>query len=213
MTLDVVDRVAHLTINRPEKRNAMSMEMWTSLAGHIRSIDQANDISAVVLRGAGGSFSAGGDLTELRSPDPGHSKRYRDLAETTVVALMDLELPKLAAIDGPCFGAGCSLALACDVRISSFSSQFGIPALRNGLVYEPIFVRRLVQIVGSGPAGLLLYGAERWTADEAAAHGLVDKLTEDVSAAVENILKCLRGANGAAISSTATSIRTTPQFS
>ncbi|MCD2114898.1 enoyl-CoA hydratase/isomerase family protein [Rhodococcus rhodochrous] len=212
MTLDVVDRVAYLTINRPEKRNAMSTEMWTNLLDHIRWIDHATDVSAVVLQGGGGSFSAGGDLTELRRLDPGNSQRYRDLAETTVVALMDLALPKLAAIDGPCFGAGCSLALACDVRLSSFSSQFGIPALKNGLVYEQVFVQRLVQIVGSGPASLLLYGADSWTADEAAAYGLVDKLTADVPAAVENILKCLRDANDGAIACTATFIRTTPRF-
>lgn len=210
MRLEVVDRIAFLTIDRPEKRNAMSMDMWRSLRSHLRSIDAAIDVSAVVLRGAGGSFSAGGDLDELRSPDPAHSRTYRDLAETTVVELMDLAVPKIAAIEGPCFGAGCSLALACDVRIASSSSQFGIPALRNGLVYEPVFVQRLVRVVGPGPAGLLLYGAERWSSEEAAAHGLVDRCTEDTSLAVEHILTTLRDANPAAIMSTAASIRATP---
>lgn len=212
MRLDIVDRVAHLTINRPEKRNAMSAEMWRSLVRHIRSIDDDSGISAVVLRGAGGSFSAGGDLTELSAPDPEQVARYRDLAETTVVALMDLKPPKLAEIDGACFGAGCSLALACDVRICSSTSQFGIPALKNGLTYEPVFVQRLVQIVGSGPAGLLLYGGECWNAYEAAARGLADKCTEDASAAVEQILTCLRSTNYSAIATTAASIRAAPQF-
>lgn len=76
---------------------------------------------------------------------------YRELAETAVVALMKLGPPRFAEIDGGCFGAGCSLALACDVRVCSPTSQFGIPALKNGLTYEPVFVRRLVEVVGSGP--------------------------------------------------------------
>jgi enoyl-CoA hydratase/carnithine racemase len=204
MRLDVTDRVARLTIDRPDKRNAMSTDMWRSLLRHVRSIDAATDVSAVVLRGAGGSFSAGGDLAELRAPD---ADAYRALAETAVVALMDLRQPKVAAIDGACFGAACSMALACDVRICSPASCFGIPALRNGLVYERVFVRRLVRVVGPGPAGLLLYGGERWDAHEAVAHGLVDRCAEDVPAAVEPILTGLRGADDSAVASVTAAIR------
>ncbi|MCP9950996.1 enoyl-CoA hydratase/isomerase family protein [Actinomadura madurae] len=109
---------------------------------------------------------------------------YRELAETAVVALMKLGPPRFAEIDGGCFGAGCSLALACDVRVCSPTSQFGIPALKNGLTYEPVFVRRLVEVVGSGPAGLLLYGGERWNGHEAAARGLVDDDVHQNRAAV-----------------------------
>ncbi|WP_412515279.1 enoyl-CoA hydratase/isomerase family protein [Actinomadura madurae] len=212
MRLDVIDRVALLTINRPEKRNAMSARMWRRLLAHIRRIEKTPAVRAVVLRGVEGSFSAGGDLAELRAPDPARISGYRDLAETAVVALMKLGPPKFAEIDGGCFGAGCSLALACDVRICSPTSQFGIPALKNGLAYEPVFVRRLVEVVGSGPAGLLLYGGERWNGHEAAARGLVDKCTENAPAAVERILTSLRDANDSAITSTTTSIRTAPRF-
>ncbi|GAA3566980.1 enoyl-CoA hydratase-related protein [Amycolatopsis ultiminotia] len=211
MRLDIEGRVARLTIDRPEKRNAMSAEMWRSLLRHIRSIGETAGIAAVVLRGAGGSFSAGADLAEMRSPDPVQVAGYREFAEQVVLALSDLEPPKLAEIDGPCFGAGCSLALACDVRICSPAAQFGIPALRHGLVYEPVFVRRLVRIVGPGPAGLLLYGGERWTGDEAVTRGLADKCAEDVSTAVERILAYLCDAGEPAIASTAAAIRTAPR--
>ncbi|WP_307832129.1 enoyl-CoA hydratase/isomerase family protein [Prauserella cavernicola] len=204
--------MARLTINRPEKRNAMSADMWHSLRRHIRTIDETSGISAVVLRGVGGSFSAGADLAEMRDPDQDRVEEYRDFAEEAVVALMELTPPKVAEIDGPCFGAGCSLALACDVRLCSPASQFGIPALKHGFAYEPVFVRRLAQIVGPGPAGLLLYGSERWNADEAVAHGLVDRCTDDVPAAVERILANLRGARESAIASTTAAIRTAPQF-
>jgi enoyl-CoA hydratase/carnithine racemase/NAD(P)-dependent dehydrogenase (short-subunit alcohol dehydrogenase family) len=190
--LDVTDRVARLTIDRPAKRNAVTGEMWATLRRHIATIEET-DVVAVVLGGAGGSFSAGADLGEL------HVAALRELAEDTVRAVRDLPPPTLAAIDGACFGAGCSLALACDVRICSPTSRFGIPALRNGLTYEPAHVRRLVQVLGPGPAGLLLYGGGTWTAQEAAAHGLVDRCCDDPSAAVEQILGVLRGAPPAAV--------------
>lgn len=204
--LDVLDRVAWLTIDRPEKRNAMTSPMWATLHRHLDAVDEAPDLAAVVLRGAGGSFCAGADLDELR--DPGHVDGLRDLAERTVLRLRDVAPPTFAAIDGPCFGAGCSLALACDVRICSPTSQFGIPALRNGLAYEPVFVQRLVHVVRSGPAGLLLYGGERWTAAEALAHGLVDRCSADVPEAVERVLAGLRCAPGPAIAATAAALRT-----
>ncbi|MEU0470746.1 enoyl-CoA hydratase/isomerase family protein [Amycolatopsis sp. NPDC006131] len=208
MQLDIADRVARLTISRPEKRNAMSGDMWQELVGHVRRIDETPGIAAVVLRGSGGSFSAGGDLAELSSSDPDHVAAYRHLAETAVLALTELAPPKIAEIDGTCFGAGCSLALACDVRICSPAANFRIPALGHGLTYEPVFVRRLVQAVGTGPAGLLLYGGERWNAEQAAAHGLVDKCAQDAAAAAGEILAWLRGADVEDIVSTAMSIRT-----
>jgi enoyl-CoA hydratase/carnithine racemase len=210
MRLEVVDRVAYLTIDRPAKRNAMTREMWVALEGHVTAIEKAPDLAAVVLRGTGGSFSAGADLAERKASASSSDDSYGELAERTVAALTRLALPKIAQIDGPCFGAGCSLALACDVRISSPRSQFGIPALANGLVYAPALVQRLVQIVGSGSAGLLLFGGERWGAAEAAERGLVDRCAEDMPATVESILGTLRNAAASAIVSTAEAIRTAP---
>jgi enoyl-CoA hydratase/carnithine racemase len=204
--LEVVDRVAWLTIDRPEKRNALTSPMWATLLRHLDVVEEVSDLAAVVLRGAGGSFCAGADLDELR--DPGRADGFRALGERTVLALRELTPPTFVAIDGPCIGAGCSLALACDVRICSPTSRFGIPALHGGLVYEAVLVRRLVQVVGPGPAGLLLYGGERWTADEAVAHHLVDRCSADVTAAVERILAGLRGAPGPAIAATAAALRT-----
>ncbi|MEU7810797.1 enoyl-CoA hydratase/isomerase family protein [Pseudonocardia sp. NPDC049154] len=205
--LDARDRVAWLTIDRPAKRNALTGEMWAMLHRHLDALDRTRDLVAVVLRGAGGSFSAGADLAELRTPDPEYVGGVQELAERTVLRLRDLAPPTFAEIDGPCLGAGCSLALACDVRICSPRARFGIPALRHGIVYEPVHVQRLVQVVGPGPAGLLLYGGEVWTAEEATAHGLVDRCSEDTSEAVERILTVLRGASTAAAGATAAAIR------
>jgi enoyl-CoA hydratase/carnithine racemase len=208
LKLDVRDRVARITIDRPAKRNAMTWEMWSALRSSVAAIEENPDITALVLEGTGGSFSAGADLAEVKSLDAEYVARYRNLGEKAVRALMDLRTPKLAAIDGPCFGAACSLALACDVRICSPRSQFGIPALKHGLTYEPAFLQRLVQVVGPGSAGLLIYSAERWGAHEAAARGLVDRVTDDVSAAVDQILGVLRGVPAADIALTAAALRT-----
>jgi enoyl-CoA hydratase/carnithine racemase len=210
LQLELRDRVARLTINRPEKRNAMTWDMWCALVDHVGSIRDTPDIAAVVLEGAGGSFSAGADLTEVKSTDPEYVAGYRDLGEKAVRALMDLTAPKLAVIDGPCFGAACSMALACDVRICSPTSQFGIPALKHGLTYEAAFLQRLVHVVGPGSAGLLIYGAERWDAHEAAARGLVDRCADDVSAAVEEILEVLRSVPAGEIALTAAALRPVP---
>lgn len=210
LRLEIDNRVARLTLDRPAKRNAITTQMWTDLLRHVRFIEDTGDTAAVVLQGAGGSFSAGADLAEVKHPDSDYVARYRDLAEQAVLALMALAPPKIAVINGPCFGAACSLALACDLRICSPASLFGIPALRNGLTYEPAFIQRLVQIIGPGSAGLLLYSGERWTADEAAARHLVDRCTPDPAAAAEQILQSLRAANSSAVVLTAHAIRTAP---
>ncbi|WP_433506331.1 enoyl-CoA hydratase/isomerase family protein [Pseudonocardia halophobica] len=204
--LDVTDRVARLTLDRPAKRNALTAEMWTALRGHLDAL-AGEDVVAVVLRGAGGSFSAGADLAELRTPDPEYVGGIQELAEATVLRLRDLTSPTVAEIDGPCFGAGASVALACDLRICSTRSRFGIPALRHGIVYEPVHVQRLVQVVGPGAAALLLYGGETWSGAEAAGHGLVDRCVDDAAGAVEQVLAGLRGAPRPAVVATAAALR------
>lgn len=205
--LDVTDGIARIVIDRPEKRNAWTTQMWTQFLAYVRTLEERSDVAAVVLQGAGGSFSAGADLNEVRNPDAASVERYRALGEKAVRALIDAPMPTIALIEGACFGAGCSLALACDVRICSPRSCFGIPALLHGLTYEPMFLRRLVQVVGQGAAGLLIYGGERWDAAEAASRGLVDRCTVDPVEAVDNLLQVLRGVPTADLRQTATALR------
>ncbi|MCE0764746.1 enoyl-CoA hydratase/isomerase family protein [Pseudonocardia kujensis] len=203
---EITDGVARLTLDRPAKRNALTAEMWVTLRGHLDSLE-TRDVVAVVLRGAAGSFSAGADLGELRIPDPEYVGGVQELAEATVLRLRDLAPPTVAEIDGPCFGAGASLALACDLRICTPRSRFGIPSLRHGIVYEPVHVQRLVQVVGPGVAALLLYGGETWSGEEAVRHGLADRCADDVTGAVERILAGLRDAPRAAVVATAAALR------
>lgn len=205
---EVVDRVAFLTLDRPGKRNALTGEMWAALRGHLDALP--GDVAALVLRGAGGSFSAGADLAELQTPDPEYVGGVQELAEATVLRLRDLGPPTIAEIDGPCFGAGVSLALACDLRICTPRSRFGIPALRHGIVYEPVHLQRLVQVAGPGAAALLLYAGETWGGDEAARRGLVDRCVDDAAGAIEPTLAGLRGVAGQVVRATAAALRGVP---
>lgn len=205
--VEVRSRVARVTVNRPEKRNALTVEMWADLRRALEELDDRGDLVAVILRGAGGSFSAGSDLDGVRSSDPERFGELQELAESTVLRLRDLRSATFAEIDGPCFGAGCSLALACDVRVCSPRSRFGIPVLRHGIVYEPVHVQRLVEVVGPGPAALLLYGGEEWTAQEAVTQRLVDRCSEDPRAALEQVLGGLISATTPVVRATTISLR------
>ncbi|TYQ09733.1 UNVERIFIED_ORG: enoyl-CoA hydratase/carnithine racemase [Gordonia westfalica J30] len=207
--LTVIDRVAYITVDRPQKRNAMSTAMWRALIEYVHQLTDAHDVCAVVLRGSSGSFCAGGDLSEIRGDDAEAARAYRQLAENAVIAFGRLAQPTFAEIDGPCLGAGCSLALACDIRIAAPTAQFAIPSLRNGLTYEAPFVRRLTDTIGSGPSGLLLLAGERWNGTEAAAYGLVDRCTDDPSSTIERAVDYLRGASHATVAETILAIRGT----
>lgn len=202
--LEIVDAEARITIDRPEKRNAMTSDMWTAVLRCIKTIERDRQVAAVVLQGVGGSFSAGADLSEISSGDDASVARFRRLGEEAVQALLHLSIPKIALIDGACFGAGCSLALACDVRIASPRSHFAIPALEHGLVYEPAFLQRLVQVVGSGSAALLLLGAARWDASEAARRGLIDICSNDPLHPTKQIVGVVSAAPRAAAATAAT---------
>ncbi|GAA2897934.1 enoyl-CoA hydratase/isomerase family protein [Pseudonocardia halophobica] len=200
---DVQDRVAWLTLDRQARRNALTASMWAELAEHLDAVENGA-VAAVVLGGAGGAFSAGADLDELRGS---HAAGLRHLAERTILRVRDLPVPTFALIEGSCLGAGCSLALACDIRVCAPSARFGIPALRNGLVYEDVYVRRLVELVGEGAAGLLLLGGERWSGAEALAHGLVERCVEDPTETIEALVAGLREARAATVAATVTAIR------
>jgi len=204
--LRLVAGVAEVVIDRPEKRNAMNQAMWIALRDHLHAIE-SSDVRAIVLRGTGGSFCAGADLSDRIADDPDHVDRFVALAEHTVHALTNLDRPTVALIDGPCIGAGLSLAMACDLRIATPGSLFAIPSLRNGIVYERSLVERLVQIAGHGSAALLLLGGRRVDGAEANTRGLVDLCTPDAAAVVDDITEHLLSARPDGVAHIVDSIR------
>jgi len=172
--------IAVVTLNRPRKRNAVSLAMWRQLAETFRSLEAEPAVRAVILTGAGGHFSAGADISEfpaVRSTQE-QGRIYDEASDGAENALHGLAKPTIAAIDGVCVGGGLGLALCCDFRIASAEARFGITAARLGIIYGLGETRKLYNIVGAAAAKRILYLAEIFGADEARQLGLLDDVTE-----------------------------------
>lgn len=185
VTYDVVDRVAVVTIDRPEKRNAMSMEVFDGLleAGERAAKESLEDggVGAVLVRGADGVFSAGIDLATFGEQlADGPSAAFIDHLQSAFTVFEELDVPSVAAIEGYCFGAGVQLAAACHVRLVAPGAQLSVMETRWGLVPDLGGCHRLPRLVGLGRATELALTARRVPADEALAMGLCDlALTSD----------------------------------
>ncbi|GAA3954836.1 enoyl-CoA hydratase/isomerase family protein [Actinomadura viridis] len=170
---EVTGGVATITIDRPEKRNAMTEGMWLGLPGLLEAFAADPAVRALVLTGAGGNFCAGADIGELDA-----IRRRGDRHPSTVAeeALAAFPKPTIAAIEGFCVGGGCQLATACDLRFAAEDARFGITPARLGIVYPGSATRRLVRQVGASAAKYLLYSAELIDARHALRIGLLDEV-------------------------------------
>ena len=160
------DRVALVTIDRPERRNAVDEETLAHLGD---AVDAGADAGAIVLTGAGGHFCAGADLAGVEGSELAvHLRRVLD-------ALAGSPVPSIAAVEGAALGAGTQLAIACDLRVAAADATFGIPAARLGLMVDQATVQRLALLAGSGPARAMLLAAEVLSGAEAREAGLVQR--------------------------------------
>ena len=175
---DVIGRVAVLELRRPNKRNAVSGEMWRAILTHLHEVSRLPHIRVLVVKGSGGVFCAGADLASVKQPDGRASASFRELAIRTVAAIASCPVPSVARVEGACIGAGCSIALACDIRFADPSATFQIPAVRHGIVYDEGSIARLVGLVGPSRAARLLYTGIRVDGVQAARIGLVDECSE-----------------------------------
>jgi len=163
-----------LTIDRPDRRNALDPELLTALAEALRG--HGERASAVILRGAGTeAFSSGYDLSRLTGTiDDLEADRYIGEAAT---ALRECPAPVIARLQGHCHGAAVELAMSCDVRIAADDLRLSVPAVSLGVVYRFQFVARLVQICGIARASDLLLAMPELDAEHAAAWGLVTEVS------------------------------------
>lgn len=181
-------RVAFLTINIPERLNALSSDVMTALSRNLRSLAGDPDLRALVLTGAGDrAFIGGADIREMAAfGDPGEARAFITRVHECCEALRDLPVPTLARINGFTFGAGLEVAAACDHRIASETSVFGMPEVRLGIP-SVVEAALLPQLIGWGRTReLLLFGANI-SATEALDWGLVEQVTsaEALDAAIE----------------------------
>jgi enoyl-CoA hydratase len=169
--------VARLRLNRPAARNALAVRDWEGLADTVREI---GDARVLVVSGAEGAFSAGADLAEFETfrGDPVACTGFRTAMRNGLDAVAALPIATVAWIDGPCFGAGVALAMACDIRIASSKACFAITPAKMGIGYPQEDVARLVRLVGPGWAARLLLTGDAIDAATALRIGLVEEVVE-----------------------------------
>ncbi len=169
--------VGIVAMTRPEKRNALDLAMRAALAAAVRELDADPDVRAIVISGAPGIFAAGADLNLL--VDKG-SQQVADLDLGQYWApLRQCAKPLVAAIGGPALGAGCELAMLCDILVAERSARLGQPEARVGIMPGAGGTQRLVRAVGKAVASLVLFGGEILSAERAHQLGLVSELVDD----------------------------------
>jgi enoyl-CoA hydratase/carnithine racemase len=191
--------VATLTINRPDRLNAVTFAMFSRLPALLAEAEAAGGVRVLVLRGAGRkSFSAGADISEFETArtTPEQAAVYDEAVLAAEEALATFPAPTIAAIHGHCYGGGCALALACDLRFASSGARFAITPAKLGIVYPLRATKRLVDAVGPSRAKFILMSGIDIDAARAAAIGLVDEVDDDVDAAVGDFVAILAARSG-----------------
>lgn len=183
----LAEGILHLTLDRPNRRNAMDLAMWHALRDHAREV--GNKVRAVVISGAGEHFCAGMDLSAenplLARAAPAVFKGDDDVARTLIrelkdclAAVAELPCPSFAAIEGACLGGGYEVALACDVRIAARTASLGLPEIRVGMIPDCGGTARLTRLVGPGRAADLITTARRVNGEEAFQLGMVERVVD-----------------------------------
>jgi 2-(1,2-epoxy-1,2-dihydrophenyl)acetyl-CoA isomerase len=171
--------IAVLTLDRPDRLNAMNDPMWEALCEHLGTIAADEAIRAVILTGAGRAFCSGGDVTAMRQSDMVSGRARSRLRHRAVLALYNLEKPVIAAVRGPVYGIGNALALACDLVVASETVKFSMAFKKVGVVPDGGAVFFLTQYLGIGRAKDLVYTARVVPAEEALQLGLVVRVVPD----------------------------------
>jgi enoyl-CoA hydratase/carnithine racemase len=194
LLIEHAEGVATLILNRPARRNAVTRAMWETLPPLLDGLAADPRVALLVLRGAGEHFCGGADIGEFAESYASEAAAARSNAaiRAGVEALAAFPKPALALIRGACVGGGVSLGLACDLRIAGREARFAITPAKLGLTYNLGDTARLVRAVGVSRAKDLLFTARMIDAEEAAAIGLVDRVTSEPEAALAETLSAMR---------------------
>jgi len=170
--------IARLQLNRPERRNAMSGDMWRTLERLCAELETKAEVCAVIVEGLGGHLCSGADISEFDDvfADLASARAYLGAIERALDALSRLDRPTIAKVEGATVGGGVAIALACDVRFASEDAHIAIPPAKLGLLYGPVETRLLVEAVGPAVAKDLLFSGRSVTPEEGLAIGLVGRV-------------------------------------
>jgi enoyl-CoA hydratase len=182
--IDVTDGVGWLWLNRPDKLNAMSEDMWADIPSAVAELNADESVRVIVVAGRGKAFTVGIDLTMLGSLDTDsrseaekRSKLYAEIKrlQKTMSAFADSPKPTIAAVHGYCLGAGIDLITACDIRLASEDATFSVRETKMGLVADVGTMQRLPKIIAPGHVAELVFTGRDIDATEAARIGLINR--------------------------------------
>ena len=176
LTFAVADRIATITMNRPDKLNALNDTSMQELAGAVEAVRRDTAVAGVIVTGAGRAFVAGADIEELRAKSPTEAYALARFGQDVFRRLETCPKPVIAAVNGFALGGGCELAMACHVRIASESAKFGQPEVKLGVIPGYGGTQRLARLIGRGRALQLLLTGEMIDATEAFRVGLVNRI-------------------------------------
>lgn len=173
----VVDGVARVTINRPDKMNALNREVLEDLNAVFAVAGDDKDVKAILLTGEGDkAFVAGADIAEIQSLDGASGKAFAQYGQEVFNRIESSSKPVVAAINGFALGGGCELAMACHLRVAAENARFGQPEVNLGLIPGYGGTQRLPRLIGRGPALHLLLSGDMIEANRALELGLVSKV-------------------------------------
>lgn len=192
--------LAWVTLNRPDKLNVLNSALIAEATRALASLGGEDGPKVTVLRGAGRAFVAGADLREMRGFSPAEARDFITHLHGLFSVIATLDGLVIASVHGPALGAGCELVAVCDLRIAAASANFGMPEVRVGIP-SVIEAALLVPLVGLGRAQDLVYSGDIWSAEEARAAGLVNRVVPDeaLQEATEALAHQLAGYSGRAL--------------
>jgi len=192
--------IATVTLNRPEKLNALNRAMWEGLGTAMRQLSDNDALRCIVLRGAGDkAFAAGADISEFATEraNARQAKLYGDIIHGTMQAVAQCRHPTVALIQGACVGGGLEIAAMCDMRICGTSSRFGVPINKLGLTMAYGELAGLLALVGRATTLEILLEGRVFDAEEAYRKRLVNRVVADDQVETESYALAQRIANGA----------------
>lgn len=171
--------IGFITINRPDKLNALNRETMDELECLLYEIEKDEEVKVIVITGAGEkAFVAGADIKELSELKPLKAKEFSERGQAIFSMIEKMKKPVICAINGFALGGGCELALACHIRIASKNARFGQPEVKLGLIPGYGGTQRLTRLVGKGLANELILTGDMIDAEEALRIGIVNKVVE-----------------------------------
>jgi len=176
LKLEVADRIATITVNRPDKLNALNDATMLELGRAIDQVRSDDAVAGIILTGAGRAFVAGADISELRAKSPTEAYALARRGQDVFRRFETSPKPVIAAVNGFALGGGCELAMSCHIRIASESAKFGQPEVKLGVIPGYGGTQRLTRLIGRGRALQLLLTGEMIDASEAYRLGLVNRV-------------------------------------